>query len=336
MARPGKPNQVTGSEATIVGSRRFGRKFNLDSDRRLSHEHLVVIGYKGVSRLLGMIPPSCATIPAYVSGLAVFLFSPNKRQIVRDNLARPTGRKMGWWESNMLALRGYFSYSRYWVEALGLARLSRRELSSRMSFNGFENVFTALGQGKGVIITTPHLGNWDFGAAWLASGGHPITAVMEQLEPRELFDWFSGHRISFGVKVIPASASAFGELAKTLVRNEVVALVADRDIISSGVTVPFFGEAASVPQGVALLSLRTGAPIIPAAVYMLPGGGHYAVAMEPIRFTRTGRLRDDVAELTGLLVSRYESLIRAAPTQWHLFQPNWPSQMENTDLGSTI
>ncbi|MDA8080314.1 MAG: hypothetical protein M0Z96_01680 [Actinomycetota bacterium] len=293
-------------------------------------------GYKGLSRVLGRIPPSCATIPAYVSGLAVFLLSPNKRQIVRDNLARPSGRRMGWWESNKLALRGYFSYSRYWVEALGLTQLSRRELSARMSFNGFENVFTALGQGKGVIFTTPHLGNWDFGAAWLASSGHPITAVMEELEPRELYDWFSSHRITFGVRVIPASASAFGELAKTLARNEVVALVADRDIVSSGVKVPFFGEAASVPQGVALLSLRTGAPIIPAAVYMLPGGGHYAIAMEPIRYTRTGLLRDDVAELTGLLVSRFESLIRAAPTQWHLFQPNWPSQMENGDSGSTI
>ena len=336
MARPGKSNQETGPEARLLRSRRLGRIFTLDSRRRLSHEYLVVCGYKGLSRVLGRIPPSCATIPAYVSGLAVFLLSPNKRQIVRDNLARPTGRRMGWWESNKLALRGYFSYSRYWVEALGLTQLSRRELSARMSFNGFENVFTALGQGKGVIFTTPHLGNWDFGAAWLASSGHPITAVMEELEPRELYDWFSSHRITFGVRVIPASASAFGELAKTLARNEVVALVADRDIVSSGVKVPFFGEAASVPQGVALLSLRTGAPIIPAAVYMLPGGGHYAIAMEPIRYTRTGLLRDDVAELTGLLVSRFESLIRAAPTQWHLFQPNWPSQMENGDSGSTI
>ncbi|EQD53106.1 Bacterial lipid A biosynthesis acyltransferase, partial [mine drainage metagenome] len=143
-------------------------------------------------------------------------------------------------ESYLLALRGYFSYSRYWFEALGLVQLSRRELSARMSFHGFENLFKALGEGKGVILTSPHLGNWDFGAAWLASGGHPITAVMEELKPRALFDWFSSHRIAFGVKVIPASVSAFGELAKTLARNEVAALVADRDILGSGVKVPVF------------------------------------------------------------------------------------------------
>jgi len=310
--------------------------FPQDSNMLLSRDHLIVMGYKAASRALGIIPPGFVTVPAYLIGLAVFLSSPNKRQTVRDNLVRPSGRRMGWAESYLLALRGYFSYSRYWFEALGLVQLSRRELSARMSFHGFENLFKALGEGKGVILTSPHLGNWDFGAAWLASGGHPITAVMEELKPRALFDWFSSHRIAFGVKVIPASASAFGELAKTLARNEVAALVADRDILGSGVKVPFFGEVASVPQGVALLSLRTGAPIVPVAIYMLPGGYHYAIAMEPIQFTRTGMLRDDVVKLTELLVARYESLIRADPSQWHLFQPNWPSQMENADLGSTI
>jgi KDO2-lipid IV(A) lauroyltransferase len=295
----------------------------------------VVFAYEFASLFLGLLPTSYANALAYAGGLVAFIFSPNKRRLVADNLRRASNGDRGSFKGNILALRGYFSYARYWVEALALGGQSRRELNARMGFYGFEHVYEALGHGKGLIFTTPHLGNWDFGAAWLSSGGHPITAVMEELEPRELFDWFAAHRVTFGVHAIPASAAAFGELAKTVGRNQVVALVADRDIANSGVKLPFFGEVTSLPQGVALLSLRTGAPIIPAAVYMLPGGCHYVVAMKPITFARSGSLREDVSRLTGLLTERYESLIRADPAQWHLFQPNWPSQSRTGDSPST-
>ncbi len=301
-----------------------------DKDRR------VVAFYEMASTFLRHLPNSLTIVLAYIAGLFAFVFSPRKRRVVMNNLTRASASQMGWIGDWLLAARGYFSYSRYWVEALPLGRLSRKELNARIGFHGFEHIYDALGEGKGVIFVTPHLGNWDFGAAWLASGGYPITSVMEELEPKELFDWFAEHRAKFGVHVIPASASAFGQLAKMLGKNQVVALVADRDLTNSGVRLPFFGEVTSVPQGVALLSLRTGAPIIPGGVYMLPGGCHYAIATEPIKFKRTSSLRDDVVDLTEILVSRYESLIRAAPSQWHLFQPNWPSQVAEETSSSTM
>ncbi|TAN26582.1 MAG: hypothetical protein EPN30_04395 [Actinomycetota bacterium] len=295
----------------------------------LDRDRLTVARYKFGSKFTALVPPSFDSSMAYGFGLLAYVFSPNKRQLVIDNLLRASSSKNGWLARNKLALLGYCSYARYWVEALAVGELTRRDLNARMSIYGFEHVYEALGRGKGIIFTTPHLGNWDFGAAWLASGGYPITAVMEELEPPELFEWFASHRIKFGVKAIPATASAFGELAKALSRGEVVALVADRDISGSGIQVPFFGEATSIPQGVALLSLRTGAPIIAAAVYLLPGGGHFALVTDAITLARSDSLRDDVRILTGMLVERYESLIRADPAQWHLFQPNWPSQLES-------
>lgn len=302
----------------------------------VSHDRLVVARYKSASKVLGLTPPSIASLLAYCGGFVAFVFSPNKRRIVIDNLSRASGGSKSRIGMYRLGLGGYFSYARYWVESLAVGELSRRQLNSRMSFQGFEYLYQALGEGKGAIVTSPHMGNWDFGAAWLASAGFPITAVTEELEPLELFEWFVSHRISFGVRPIPASAAAFGELTKALSRNEVVALVADRDVTNSGVQLPFFGEVTSVPQGVALLSLRTGAPIIPVAIYLLPGGFHFALVTKPISFTRSALLRDDVSKLTGMLVERYESLIRADPTQWHLFQVNWPSQFENFQQRPTI
>jgi KDO2-lipid IV(A) lauroyltransferase len=49
---------------------------------------------------------------------------------------------------------------------------------------------------------------------------------------------------------------------------------------------------------------------------------------------REGRLRDDAARVTQDLARRFEELIRAAPEQWHLLQPNWPSDQATNGSGA--
>ena len=76
-----------------------------------------------------------------------------------------------------------------------------------------------------------------------------------------------------------------------------------------------------------MLALRTGAPLLPVGVYFTDEyNGHLAVVRPPVPTERHGgRLRDDVARITQALAHELEFLIRRAPEQWHLFQPNWPS-----------
>ncbi|MGH9285712.1 MAG: phosphatidylinositol mannoside acyltransferase, partial [Acidimicrobiales bacterium] len=74
----------------------------------------------------------------------------------------------------------------------------------------------------------------------------------------------------------------------------------------------------------ATLALRTGAPNLPTTVYF-DGRAHYGVVRPPVPAEREGSLRDDVARVTQALAAELEVLIRRAPEQWHLFQPNWPS-----------
>jgi KDO2-lipid IV(A) lauroyltransferase len=107
-----------------------------------------------------------------------------------------------------------------------------------------------------------------------------------------------------------------------------LALVADRDILGSGVDVEFFGETTTLPAGPATLALRTGAPLLPVAMYFRPRGGHQGVIRPPMDVTRTGKFRADVTRLTQALAHEMETFIRAAPEQWHLVQPNWPSDVE--------
>jgi KDO2-lipid IV(A) lauroyltransferase len=88
-----------------------------------------------------------------------------------------------------------------------------------------------------------------------------------------------------------------------------------------------FGERTTLPAGPATLGLRIGAPILPVGVYVTNSyNGHHALVRPPVSAVRSGGgLREDVARITQSLAHELEFLIRRAPEQWHLFQPNWPS-----------
>jgi phosphatidylinositol dimannoside acyltransferase len=174
------------------------------------------------------------------------------------------------------------------------------------------------------VLALPHVGGWEVGGFWFTRNAFPMTVVVERVEPPQLFDWFVRLRGRFGLTVIPLGKGAGTEVLKALRANQVVALLSDRDIGGGGVEVEFFGERTTLPGGPATLALRAGAPVMPTAVYFL-GDGHHAVVRPPIPFERSGRLRDDITRLTQSIATELEDLIRAAPDQWHLFQPNWPS-----------
>jgi KDO2-lipid IV(A) lauroyltransferase len=177
-----------------------------------------------------------------------------------------------------------------------------------------------------VILALPHLGLWEWAAFWLtAVNGYRLTAVAEPVEPPELAEWFVGLRRDLGMNIITLGPDAGGQVARALRDGEILALLCDRDIGGGGVEVEFFGERTTLPAGPATLALRSGAPLIPCAVYRDPDGRHRGVARTPIDTTRQGKLREDVARITQELAHELEVLIRRAPEQWHLLQPNWPS-----------
>jgi KDO2-lipid IV(A) lauroyltransferase len=153
----------------------------------------------------------------------------------------------------------------------------------------------------------------------------PVTAVVERLEPPALFEWFTEFRREMGLHIVPLGPEAGRHVAQALKAGHVIALLSDRDITGGGVEVDFFGERTTLPAGPATLALRTGAPLLPVALYDEPGGGHLAVVRPEIPVERKGTFREDVGRLTQDIAEVLEDLIRHGPTQWHLLQPNWPS-----------
>jgi KDO2-lipid IV(A) lauroyltransferase len=220
----------------------------------------------------------------------------------------------------------FSSYARYWLESFRLPALSELTLDRGIDVPAYHHVEEALERGNGVILALPHLGGWEWAGFWMATVNRlPITVVVEPLDPPELFEWFAEFRERLGMRVVPLGPNAGREVLGALRRNEIVCLLCDRDLTSDGIEVNFGDERTTLPAGPAMLALRSGAALLPTAVYFRPRGRHLGTVRPPIDVTRQGRLRDDVAAVTQRLADDLVSLIAAEPHQWHLFGPNWPS-----------
>jgi KDO2-lipid IV(A) lauroyltransferase len=254
-----------------------------------------------------------------------------RRRLVARNLGRATDGELTGRELQRAVSDTFASYGRYWLELFRLPRDARQSVEPRFDAVGWEHIEHALDAGNGLILALPHLGGFDFAAAWLAGRGVAPTVVVEPVEPAELFEWFAGVREAIGMEVVPLGPEAGSAVLRALKANRIVCLLCDRDLAGDGVPVDFFGEQTTMPGGPATIALRTGAPLVPAGVYFRPGGKHFAEIGPPLPVQRSGRLRDDVTRITQDLAHRFEELIRMAPEQWHLMQPNWPSDLGEGD-----
>ena len=282
--------------------------------------------YRGLGTAMQRLPEPVVEAAAAAVGMALTAGRREGRAVYARHLRRVLGPGLSEAEIRTWTRRAFLSYARYWLEGARLPAVDPEVIEARMSVeSGYEHLVAGMAEGKGVIMALPHLGRWEWGGAWLNLQGYPMTAVAEPVHPPKLYDWFVSQRQALGLTIVPLGAEAGGVLLRTLRSGGLVGLLCDRDIVGNGVEVEFFGERTTLPAGPATLALRTGAVILPTAVYGGPGRAHRAVIMPPVPAERTGRLRADVGRLTQLVAHDLERLIRRAPDQWYLFQPNWPS-----------
>jgi len=289
-----------------------------------------LVPYRVGATVARLVPEPVSRAVATWAGKAVAARPSDRRRMLRRHLRRVLGPDVPEVDVHRQAARAMAAYARYWVDTFRVPSLSLDDLERSLSFSGREHIESGLAAGRGVILALPHLGGWELAGAYVARMGDPITVVVEALEPPEVFQWFAGLRQSMGMTVVPADAGAGAAVARALKANEAVCLLSDRDLSGTGVPVDFFGERTTLPGGPATLALRTGAPLVPIAVYASSRGGHDAVLRPPLDTMRRSTLRQDVARVTQDLAHELEVLIRRAPDQWHILQPNWPSDRAGT------
>jgi KDO2-lipid IV(A) lauroyltransferase len=281
-------------------------------------------GYRSVDALARVIPAPIADRLGASVMRAVSSRLGARSAVVRAHMRRVLGPSASEETVERTAQRCFAVYGRYWAEAFRIASLTRAELDAGMEWEGLVHVEHALQRGNGAMLTMPHIGGFDWGGAWFAASGYDTTVVAESLEPPELFAFFKTLREGFGLEVVELGEAAGSAIIRRLRANGLVGLVCDRDIAGTGAEVDFFGYPTTIPAGPATLALRTGAAVLPCAVYFEDDGMHRGVVRPPLDISRTGSLRDDVQRITQAMAREFENLIRLAPEQWHVLQANWP------------
>ena len=285
----------------------------------------IVHAFRAASVAARLVPPSLSVPTARAVGRLAGHLDRDRRRLVERHLRRVRGTDLAGRDLRRSVDAVFASYADYYLQSFRLPSMTPDEIVAGFTEEGYERIAKAREAGNGVIMAMPHLGGWEWAAHWLTIHHDvPVGCVVEALEPPELFEWYRSFRTSLGMEVVGLGPSAGTEALAMLRENRAVCLPSDRHVGGVGVEVEFFGEQTMLPAGPATLALRTGAVLLPIAVYDRPGGCH-GVVRPPIAIERRGRLRDDVARATQVLAGELEVLISAAPEQWHLLQPNWPS-----------
>lgn len=277
---------------------------------------------RGLQRVVCTLPEAAAErVGAAVGGLVGAPLG-IRREVVRANLRLAFPEQSEAWVER-LARASYRHLGREAAVMMRLPMLSAEEIRARTHLDGWDEVLAAVERGRGVILATGHLGNWEVAAASVAVRGLPIAAVVRR-QGNRLFDaHLDATRRRLGVETI-AQREARHAVPRILQAGGVVALVADQDVRERGVFAPFFGRLASTARGPALFALRHGAALFACAALRRPGEEPaYDIAGRPVPVQPTGDLEADVWRVTAELNARLEAVIRLRPEQYFWFHKRW-------------
>jgi lauroyl/myristoyl acyltransferase len=193
-------------------------------------------------------------------------------------------------------------------------------------WNGWEHFTAAHERGRGVLLVTPHLGNWEFGGAFLVEHGYKLLVLTQPEPDQKMTELRQRSRSLRGVEtlVVGEDAFAFIKIIKRLQAGATVALLVDRPPAPTAVNVDLFGHPFPASIAAAELARASGCAIVP--VYIVrQGGGHLARILPEIPYDRAliGN-RAARIQLTQEILRAFEPAIRQHLAHWFHFVPVWP------------
>ena len=225
------------------------------------------------------------------------------------------------------------SYQRFFLEFLSQGRAFRSDGGAPVGFVGMETLYRAVGRGRGAIVVAPHVGNWEWGALALARLGFRVHAVTGVQFHAALAPAVRSLKERQGITVHTPD-DGFAPLVTALRRGGLVLLLADGDVHSRSLAVPFFGRMVAVPSGPALLARRTRAPIVHAHARRHPSGAIEVVIDGADEPDRSLPLATDVRRLTERIAAVTEATIARHVTQWCIFRPIFGSSEAAVPAGA--
>jgi KDO2-lipid IV(A) lauroyltransferase len=240
---------------------------------------------------------------------------------VLNNSASPTFKELGEKNTAMLIFR---SFNEFLYEFFKITAFDKAKMERSVTFEGLENLNAALSEGRGAIIATAHIGNWELGGAALAEMGYKLHVVAGVQFSERLSEHVKDMKRQINIAVV-SPEDGYRALFRALRDNECVVLLVDGDVFVEGLSLELFSKPARVPSGAATLSLRTKAPVVPGYIKR-EGPFRFKLCMDSPILPEPGTDKArDVEKLTEEIMSRVEGYIEQNLDQWCIFRDVWPA-----------
>ncbi len=283
-------------------------------------DSLVAFLYLFAWRVVRWLPEKFAYSLFYGIGGALAKRESKSVNRLRSNLGRVKS-EYSEEQLNFLLQSSMKSYMRYWCDTFRFPDWTNERIMNTVEVQDEHLLMNAIAAGAGVIVALPHAGNWDHAGAYFCSKGVKLATVAERLKPELLFRKFLAFREAMGMEVLALDSRAIPTLARRLREGGLVALVADRDLSRTGVSVNFFGGVARMPAGPAVLAINTGAPLLTAYVSYRPSGIH--IEFSTIEVCEEGTQQERVQVTVQRCADNFARGIAEHPEDWHMLQRIW-------------
>ena len=274
--------------------------------------------------LLRILPRTWGLALGRAVGRLVWAVDVRHRRVAERNLEMAFGDAMTPARRRDIVKRVYSHFAAMGADCLMMPRLTPGDVERLVEYEGVEHIRRAFLKGKGVLVISGHFGNWEMVALMQGWLGYPMALVTRPLDNRLLDALLEKSRRHSGNEVF-SKYDAVRDILRTLRHGWCVALMIDQDSRSVGapVFVDFFGRPAATTQSLALLALKTEAPIVPVFGLPLPDG-RYRITYHPeIPVVRTGDRRADILALTQVCTSLIEKQVRERPECWMWLHRRW-------------
>jgi KDO2-lipid IV(A) lauroyltransferase len=258
-------------------------------------------------------------------GSVMRLLSPRHARIVLTNLELAFGQTLTKQELGQLLRACYRHFGLCLTEFMRLPNYTPEQLRAFAELRGKEHLDQALALGKGAILVTGHLGNWEVTGSRVAIEGYPLSVIARAQRDDQITEYIRHTREHMGMRVLHRDI-AVRESIRALRRNEVVGILMDQNAGDDGLFVDFFGRPASTAPGAAAFALRTGAIALPTFGWRNPDNTHTVEIGPPIPIINTSNHDEDLRANTAVFTKIIEAQIRKHPEQWFWLHKRWKAQ----------
>jgi KDO2-lipid IV(A) lauroyltransferase len=279
---------------------------------------------RAFSFIVNLLPESFALRCGKQLGSLFFHLDWERRKVALENLRIAFGGEKSERDLHAIARGAFQNLGMMAVEFFRIPKMDVEAFKKRVTTEDLKETLRLREKGKGMLLLLSHFGNWEMMGIMSKLIGDSIMVLAKPMKKNKRIDQFVTEiRSAAGLEVV-SSMKASRVVMKALSQNRIVGILIDqRAKRSEGIWVDFFGKKAPTTPGLAVLAMKTGAPVVPVFMVRDGFGTHRLVIQKPLELVHTGDIKKDVEANTQLFNHTLESMIRQYPDQWFWVHRRW-------------